>query len=476
MTVGHVGHVGHVGGDPEELVRAARGGPGQAFTLDHTTRLLEHAGRRHAARNRASRVDTDTVVARLRVLARRITSLDHWVLLVAAALRAADATGVRARLLQFGAGHPAASAVVGPHAVAAALPVAALSDAELDEIAGWPRLAGPWRDRVHRERMRRWLGRTGDRISAVPEDDGNGPLDRLARWVDRRLIDRFSPLVDLHTDHAEAVGHHRAAADGVRWLLAQPDLTVWSFTPISATPSGGPAVRVALGNPGVATHLAVLLPGTGSGPHAPGESLTQARALYRHLEATAGAGVRVAVVLDLYDAPTDLGRAADPRPGRAAGAATAAFLAGLPGAPARTTIVGHSYGAFAAAQVRDQPVDALVLLGAPGVGVATRAELTDAEEVWAAQATNDPITAVADLDEFLADLPPRLRPGSGPLADPLVALGPDPADPDFGARALPTTAAAGDRRRPNRGHLDYLREGTVALDNIARVLLGRPVR
>lgn len=465
-----------VGGDPDELARVAAGGPGQAFTLDHTARRLDHAARRHASRNPTSRVDARAAAAQLRTLARRITSLDHWVVLVARALRTADATSVGSRLLAFGAGHPATSAVLGPQAVAGALPVAALSDAELDAVAGWPQLGGAWRDRTHRERMRRWLGRLGDRVAAVPGGGATGPLDRLARWVDRRLVDRLSPVVDLHTDHDEAVAHQEAAAAGARWLLAQPDLTVWSFTPSSPTPTGGPAVRVALGDPATATHLVVVLPGTGSGLHAPTESLTQARALHRRLEDAGGDDTRVAVVLDLYDAPTDLGRAADPRPGRAAGAATARFLARLPGTPARTTLVGHSYGAFAAAQVRDHPIDALVLLGAPGTGTATRAGLANAREVWAAQAADEPITAVADLDELLAALPPRLRPRTGPLADPLVAFGPDPADPEFGARELPTNAGTRDGRRSSRGHLDYLRDGTVTLDNVARVVLGRPVR
>lgn len=464
-----------VGGDPDELRRLAAGGPGQAFTLDHTARVLEHAARRHAVRNQHSRVAPVPAVQRLHRLARRIARVDRWVLLVAAALRAADVATLRSRLLLFGAGHPATTAVVGPRAVPVALPVDRLTDRELDEIAGWPRLPGPWRDRVHRERIRRWLARTDQRIAVVPPELSGGLLDRIAQWVDERLLDRISPLVDLHLSHAETVARVTARAAGARWLLAQPGLTVWSFSP--STPTRAPTVRVALGDPGTASHLALLLPGTGAGLHAPVASLAQAAALHHRVAQRGGVSTSVATVLDLYAAPSDLGRAADPESGRTAGAATAEFLADLPNPAERTTIVGHSYGAFAAAQALATPVEALVLLGAPGTGVAHRSELADAGEVWVAQARDEPIRAVADLDEFLAGLPPRLQPTAGPLADPLVALGPDPADPEFGARGLPTDPRGpADSRSANRGHTDYLAPGTVALDATAGVVLGTPPR
>lgn len=464
-----------IGGEPDELDRLAAGGPGQAFSLEHTARRLEHAADRHTARNRHSAVDPRDAIRRLRGIVRGITRLDHWVLLVAAALRTADAASIRSRLLQFGAGHPATAAVVGTRAVPVALPVSQLTDDELDDIAGWPRLPPTWRDRVHRERVRRWLTATEERVAAVPREP-TGLVDHLARWVDERLIDHFSPVVDLHVSHAEAVARLRAQAAGARWLLARPGVTVWSFTPVADTPAGGPAIRVALGDPSSASHLAVFLPGTRSGMHAPVVSFAQASAIHRRTRELAADADDVATVLDLYDAPADLGRAADPRVGRAAGVATAAFLADLPATPGRTTLVGHSYGAYAAAQVRDQPLDALVLLGAPGAGVAGRDELSDVTEVWAAQAAGEPITVVADLDELLADLPPRLRPAEGPLADPLIALGPDPADPEFGARHLPTAPSTDDTRTATTGHADYLTRGTVALDNVARVVLGLPVR
>lgn len=449
-----------VGGDPDELLRMAAAGPGQAFELDRRARVLELLTDRRASRGAA--VDTAPVVAGLRRLGRRIVDLDAWVARVAALLRAADTGGLRGHLLALGPDHAAAAATLD----ADALPLGRLTAEELDVIASRPSLPVAWRDVVHRERLRRWVRRLDERVAAVAVDP-EGPLDRIVAWIDRHLVDLTSPVVDLHVSPEEQVERLRAEAAGARLLLARPDLTVLAFTPRSATPRGGPAVRVALGDVGSASTLAVLVPGTATGLAAPETALRDARALHDRGSELATA-TSLATVLDLYDTPPDLGAAADPRTGRAAGRSLAAFLGDLP-APAggrRTTLVGHSYGAFAAAAAVTPPdpaeVDALVLLGAPGVGVTHRDALA-AREVWAVRAPGDPIGLVADLDELVRGLPPRLRPRSGPLLDPLVALGPDPVDDDFGARRL--------RTGPDtpRGHVHYLRPGSSVLDHVARI-------
>lgn len=453
------------GGDPAALTQLAHPGPGQAFTLVHTARALERAGDRHRSRTPASRIHTGPAVTGLRMLADRIHALDAWVRDVAAALRAADSGSFHLHLLSLGVHHPAADRSVGGSRRRRLVP--SLSAAQLEELAALPGLPSTWRDPVHRARLQRWLAELDERISDVPDDD----VGLLARWADTWFLDPLTPVVDLHQPRTDTVARLRAEADGARRLLARHDLTVWSFD--AGDP---PTIRVALGDPGTATHLAVLLPGTASGIHAARRGLADATALHRRAVRIAGPGTRVATVLDLYAAPGDLGRAADASPAAVAGAATATFLADLPTRP-RTTLVGHSYGALTAARASDEhPVDDLVLLGAPGVGVASRADLSGASGVWAARAGGDPIGLVADLDELLAALPDRWRPGTGPLADPLVAHGPDPVDPEFGARILPTAARGPGIAAPAaRGHLDYLRPGTVALDNVARVVVGLPL-
>lgn len=107
----------------------------------------------------------------------------------------------------------------------------------------------------------------------------------------------------------------------------------------------------------------------------------------------------------------------------------------------RVVVVGHSYGALVAARAAagGASPDELVMLGAPGLGVADLGSLRlDAgADVWAAVAERDPIASVA-------------RAG--------LVHGPDPAGL---ARPLPTRAT---------GHSDYL-DDPVLLDALTDVVL-----
>jgi hypothetical protein len=108
----------------------------------------------------------------------------------------------------------------------------------------------------------------------------------------------------------------------------------------------------------------------------------------------------------------------------------------------RVVVVGHSYGALVAARASSAGMrpDELVVLGAPGLGVAdTNAlALPPGTDLWSAAATGDPVVAVA-------------RAG--------VVHGPDPGPL---ARPLPTS---------RRGHSAYL-DDPVLLDALASVALG----
>lgn len=454
------------GGDPDELDAAARGGIGQAWALTHAAARIDRLDGVRRWRGGRHLGLVPELVTGLRRLGDRFATLDDWVGQVAGALRQADATSPVLPLLQLGVDHPATDLVTGRHVLWADLRPGLLTDAQLDALAATPLLPTTARDLVERERLRRWVASVEDRVAAVPQRLGRSPLDLLVRWLDDRLVDLTSPMVDLHVSAAEQADRLRAEAAGARRLLDEPGVTVLSFEP------DRPAARVALGDLDTATGIALLLPGTGTGLHAVDEPLADATALHDVTALhDAADGPGTAVVLDLHPAPADLGRAADPRTGRAAGAATAAFLASLRTGSRRVTLVGHSYGAFTAAHAaRATPagtVDALVLLGAPGVGVVSVADLP-VPEVWADRAAGDPIGAVADLDEHVRRIPPAWVPG--PLQDPLAGLGPDPTDPEFGARRLADLPADG---RAPRGHLDYLTPGSTTLARVAAVVTGR---
>ena len=225
-------------------------------------------------------------------------------------------------------------------------------------------------------------------------------------------------------------------------------------------PAGdGTAVEV-LGDLATADRIAVLVPGVdtrladfdrGLGGVARRAPAVQARALHAGLRA-AGPGARVAVVAWLgYDTPEGVGMAAvrESR-ARAGAAALTAFVrqvhARRPGAA--VTLIGHSYGAVVVglAAPRLPEVSDLVAIGAPGMGAGHAADLGGAR-VWSALADTDWIRRV-----------PQVR-----LLD--LGHGRRPSNPAFGARPLPAAGVA--------GHDFYLTPGSVTLDAVARVVLGR---
>lgn len=189
-------------------------------------------------------------------------------------------------------------------------------------------------------------------------------------------------------------------------------------------------IVLALGDPATARHVAVLVPGTGADlahledPTDPSSApLGWARAL------RAAAGDDTAVVLWIGYRTPRLGtvESLTGAAAREGAARLARFLIGLRSrrldAP-HLTLVGHSYGAVvlttAAPRLGLGPGDDLVLLGSPGAGVRTTAELSTPARVWAATAPTDwirwvPATRIGDLGH-----------------------GPDPTAPSFGAHRLDT--------------------------------------
>ncbi|MEU6846650.1 alpha/beta hydrolase [Streptomyces sp. NPDC046716] len=202
-----------------------------------------------------------------------------------------------------------------------------------------------------------------------------------------------------------------------------------------------------------AGRIAVLVPGSDTSIDTYDRFRAGALALHDRL------GARAAVVAWLgYETPGTVS-AAVITTGRAHRAAPelTAFVRRLHGiAPdSAVSLLCHSYGAVVcavaaphltgSAAVRD-----LALVGSPGAGADSAADLGTRATVWAARGADD---WIADVPHVRAD-----------VFGTTVGFGTDPVSAAFGARVF----AAGDG-----GHSDYFRPGSPSLDNLTRIVLGR---
>jgi hypothetical protein len=240
---------------------------------------------------------------------------------------------------------------------------------------------------------------------------------------------------------------HRASADRA---LASRSRRLLSFD------GRGPGrVTEVLGDLAHAERVAVLVPGSDTSLDTYGRFHAAAAALRQRLDRRPGHGARTAVVAWLgYSTPGTISATAV-TPARAEEAAPnlrdfLRELRAVTGAGARVSLLCHSYGTVVCARAAaGAAVSDIVLLGSPGTGVGSAAELRTRARVWAARGADD---WVADVPHVSAD-----------LFGTTVGFGADPMSPAFGARVF----AAG-----SGGHSDYFRPGSVALANIARIVLG----
>lgn len=128
---------------------------------------------------------------------------------------------------------------------------------------------------------------------------------------------------------------------------------------------------------------------------------------------------------------------------RAAGSIRSSGSAGAAGSS------GAAGASRAASGEGDLDVSDIALFGSPGTGADSVAGLHTDARVWAGRGADD---WIVDVPHAKAD-----------LFGTTVGFGTDPVSPDFGARVF----AAGDG-----GHSDYLKPGSVSLDNLARIVLG----
>ncbi|MFJ5260881.1 alpha/beta hydrolase [Streptomyces sp. NPDC088387] len=203
-----------------------------------------------------------------------------------------------------------------------------------------------------------------------------------------------------------------------------------------------------------ADRIGVLIPGSDTGLDTYGRFRAAAEALHRQL-AHEAPGTPTAVVAWLgYETPgtvsttvmtTDRADEAAPELREFIGR-----LRVVTGEDAQVALVCHSYGSVVCARAASGlDVEDLVVVGSPGTGVDSAADLDTPARIWAGRGAGD---WVADVPHLRAD-----------LFGTTVGFGTDPMSPAYGARRF----AAG-----SGGHSDYFTPGSVALANLARIVLG----
>ncbi|MEU1418783.1 alpha/beta hydrolase [Kitasatospora sp. NPDC005751] len=268
---------------------------------------------------------------------------------------------------------------------------------------------------------------------ALAEERGR----ELARAADPALTPQD------RTTARERAERYRTLLDGDRRILA-------------FDPRGRGQVAEVLGDLATAPRTALVVPGSDidlrsfDRPTDPyGTPAGMARALY---EAT---GRQTAVIAWAgYTTPVGLGPdAATETLARAGARRLTRLLDGLavttrPAAPA--TVFCHSYGSVVCGLARPGPEQAaaLVVLGSPGMGVGSAADLDPRVPLWATRRNGS---------DWIGDVPNVSLLGLG--------HGADPTGPAFGARPLPATGS--------HGHTGYFTPGTASLAAYAALTLGR---
>ncbi|MFF2348967.1 alpha/beta hydrolase [Kitasatospora sp. NPDC058115] len=267
-----------------------------------------------------------------------------------------------------------------------------------------------------------------ERALARAADPALTPQDRTAA---RERAERYRTLLD------------DAAPGGPRRFLA-------------FDPRGRGQVAEVFGDLAGARRTAVVVPGSdidlrtfdrAGDPY--GTPVGMARALYG---ATGGATAVIAWAG--YTTPVGLGPDAATETLAGAGAERLTrLLDGLavstrPDAPA--TVFCHSYGSVVCGLARPGPRQSsgVVVLGSPGLGVGSAADLDPDVPLWA---------TARNGSDWIGNVPHVRLFGLG--------HGADPTGPAFGARPLPSTGS--------HGHTGYFAPGTASLAAFADVALGR---
>ncbi|MGB9378662.1 MAG: alpha/beta hydrolase, partial [Mycobacteriales bacterium] len=240
----------------------------------------------------------------------------------------------------------------------------------------------------------------------------------------------------------------RARSDGDSSLARRLDEWMRPGRQFLLVDLAGGRVAEVFGDLATAAHVAVVVPGILNDP---GNFDTDLSSDARHLhrQTCRSAPGQVATIAWLgYRTPTVITSPFDDAAAVAAGDLRDLVVGLLLRSGVTTTVVAHSYGSLVAARALQLGlrVDAVVVLGSPGLGArtATGLEVPAGTRLYAARAPGD---VVALSENF----------------------GRDPTDPRFG---IPRITTGDPRAGGPAGHGDYLRGESECLRNLARIVSG----
>lgn len=249
---------------------------------------------------------------------------------------------------------------------------------------------------------------------------------------------------------------------------------------LALDPSGNGNAVIASGNPDTAANVATYVPGTGSELSKINGDIDRSDRMVQAAQ-EAGSPSTAVITWQGYEAPSTLADAASESYADSGKGKLDSFQDGLreshPGAPSHNTVIGHSYGTTLVGHAsRDGGLNAddLAFVASPGVGTdnASQLHLDGVNQADIGQHVHSTVAEHDMIKVTNVDLAPPL---SGQHLDP---LGPDPADPSFGGQVF--TSDPGTEGPwyqdglSGAAHSEYWNPNSRALDNMGRIIAGRP--
>ncbi|RZQ60776.1 alpha/beta hydrolase [Amycolatopsis suaedae] len=307
-----------------------------------------------------------------------------------------------------------------------------------------------------------------DRANRIVLDQQRGDLQQRRNEIQARMDEMEEGPAQLDYDLLKA---ERDTLDGKISGLDQIKQRLEQQPPaflLGVDSANSGRAIVAIGNPDTAANVATYVPGTTSGLNSDTHIDIRRSDAMAQQAALAGAPSTAVITWAGYDAPQNLGQAADTSYADRAEPALRRFQEGLgvahqPG-PVNNTIIGHSYGTTVVGQTaRDLglPADQLVMVASPGVGVQHAGELRldgipadqAGQHVYSTKAETDPIPAMTNFNDR--------------FADPVDPLGPDPTTDWFGGKTFESTPT-----NPLTSHSDYWEPRSSSLIEMGRIIAG----